>query len=62
MRNKVAKKYRKEAGLQTSDSNRLYYELLKRDHNKKEVNPFFKESKRSQRGLTKKFTTKSTVK
>ena len=37
MRNKVAKKYRKEAGKQSSDSNRLYYEQLKKDHNKTDV-------------------------
>jgi hypothetical protein len=62
MRNKVAKKYRKEAGKQSSDSNRLYYESLKREHNKKEVTPNFKESRRALRGLTQRFVTKTTVK
>lgn len=49
MRNLVAKKLRKEAGNQTSTSNRLEYEYLKQEHMKTEVNPKFKTSARQQR-------------
>lgn len=49
MRNSVAKKLRKEAGNQTSTSNRLEYEYLKQEHMKTEVNPKPKTSARQQR-------------
>lgn len=42
MRNSVAKKLRKEAGAQTSTSNRLEYEFLKKEHMRTDVHPKLK--------------------
>lgn len=62
MRNKIAKKLRKEAGVQTSTSNRLEYEFLKTEHKRKgkQFEPKFKPTKRQQR-LNKSVPTKSTL-
>jgi uncharacterized protein (DUF736 family) len=62
MRNSVAKKLRKEAGIQTSTSNQMEYEYLKREHMKTEVNPKFKVSARQHRiGRVWKTITTSTL-
>lgn len=62
MRNSVAKKLRQQAGKQTSDSNRIYYEQLKAEHNNlnKSVEPKFKISERQKR-IGKPSITKTTI-
>jgi len=49
MRKSVAKKLRKEAGAQTSTSNKLEYKFLKKEHMHTEVNPKLKVSARQAR-------------
>lgn len=62
MRNSVAKKLRRKAGKQTSDSNRIYYEQIKTEHKNrgKSVEPAVKISERQKR-IGKPSITKTTI-
>ena len=61
MRNSVAKKLRKEAGLQTSTSNQMEYDYLKKEHMRTDVNPKLKKSERQIR-IGRIWKTDSTIK
>jgi len=60
MRNSVAKRLRKQAGVQTSTSNQMEYEYLKKEHMRTEVNPKFKRSARQER-MGRAWKTASTI-
>lgn len=63
MRQKVAKRLRKQAGKQTSTSNRMEYAALKKEHTAKNpVQPKVKISSRKLRTGGKVYITKTTVK